>query len=64
MDRNYAFFLKADLGAYVDQWVAIVDGRVVAHGKNAKKVFDEAQSSFPGKPPLLARVPGTATMIL
>ncbi len=64
MDANYAYFLKADLSAYLDEWIAIADSKVVAHGKDAKTVFDRAQEEYPSKPPLIARIPGTATMIL
>ena len=64
MDANYVYFMKADLSAYLDEWVAIVDAKVVAHGKEAKAVFEAARKAHPAKQPLLARVPGVATMIL
>ena len=56
--------MKADTEPYIDEWIAVVDNKVVSHGKNAKKVFQEAKHKFPGKSPLITKVPGKETMIL
>ncbi len=64
LERNYECYLKADLAAYRDQWIAVVVGQIVSSGKNAKAVFEEARARFPKRRPLLARVPGSQTMIL
>jgi hypothetical protein len=64
MNKNYSFFMKADMSSYIDQWVAVVDRRVIAHGKDAKQVFDEAKRKAPKKRPLIAKIPGKQAMIL
>ncbi len=64
MNENYNFFMKEDVSAYVDQWIAIVDKKVVSHGKDVKTVFEEARKKCPGKKPLVTKIPGKETMIL
>jgi hypothetical protein len=60
---NYQFFLRADLGKYIGQWVAICNQRIVSHGKDAKAVFEDAKKRCPQQRPLLTRVPDKETMI-
>ncbi len=63
MDRNYQFFMKANVDDYIGEWVAICEERIISHGKDAKKVFEEARKACPKERPLLTRVPGKETMI-
>lgn len=63
-DDNYLFYLKADLGECLGQWIAIIDRKVVAHGNDVKRVYDEAKKAFPNKVPFLACVPKATAMIL
>jgi hypothetical protein len=60
---NYQFFMQANLGKYIGEWVAICNQKIVSHGKDAKAVFDEAKKQFPKQRPLLTRVPDKETMI-
>ncbi|MBI4181747.1 MAG: succinyl-CoA synthetase subunit alpha [Candidatus Aenigmarchaeota archaeon] len=64
LETNYDYFMKADLTAYRDQWIAIVDCRVVRAGHSARKVYEEVCKQFPKKRPLLAKIPGPRIMIL
>ncbi len=64
MNPNYNFFMKEDVSPYLDQWIAIVDSKIVSHGKDVRQVFEEARKRFPGKRPLVTKVPGKETMIL
>jgi len=63
MNSNYKFFMKASMDAYIGQWIAICDEKVVSHGKDAKKVFKEAKTKYPKKRPLLTKIPEKETMI-
>lgn len=63
MDKNYQFFLKADLNHYIGEWVAICHQKIVSHGKNVKVVFQEAKEKCPKERPMLTRVPDKETMI-
>ena len=63
MDKNYQFFMKANIDSYIGQWVAICNQKIVSHGKDVKKVFKEAKEKYPTERPLLTRVPDKETMI-
>ncbi len=63
-DRNYEFYINADLSEYAGKWVAIVDGKVVASGDRADEVYDEAKRRFSDKEVMLAKVPTDDTLIL
>ncbi len=47
-----------DLRQYKDEWIAIVDHRVVSHGKKMKEVYYDAKSRIPGKIPFMTKMPG------
>ncbi len=63
-EENYNYFLKADMSAYLGEWVAIVDKSIASHGKSAKQVYEEAINRFPNKRPLLTRIHEKSTMVL
>lgn len=63
MDKNYQFYMKADVNRFVGQWVAICSQKIVAHGKNVKAVFNEAKSKCPKERPLITRIPDKESMI-
>jgi hypothetical protein len=63
LDKNYQFFMKTSMNPYVGEWVAICAQKIVAHGKDVKKVFSEAKTKCPRERPLLTRIPDKETMI-
>jgi hypothetical protein len=63
MTKNYQFFMGTDVEAYVGEWIAICNERIVAHGTDVKKVFNHAKKICPKERPLLTRVPDKETMI-
>jgi hypothetical protein len=63
MDKNYDFYMQIDVKGYIGQWVAICNQKIVAHGKDVKKVFHEAKEKCPKARPLITRVPDKETMI-
>ena len=64
VDKNYEFYIKADLSEYAGKWIAIVDGEVVASGDRADEVYDSAKKKYPDKEVMLAKVPTEDTLIL
>ena len=62
-NKNYQFFLNADISDYIGEWIAISNKKIVAHGKNLKEVFKEAKDKCPKEKPLITRVPEKETMI-
>ena len=61
---NFEFFVKSDLSNFMGTWVAILDGKVVAHGKNFKEVAEKVDKEFPKKRALLTKVSEKMARIL
>ncbi len=61
---DYVLSLGDKLGEYIDEWIAIVDNKVVARGSEAKEVFDLAKELHPKKTPLIMKVPADRVMVL
>ena len=62
-EANYQYFMQADVSIYVGEWIAILDNRIISHGKGLKEVVAKAKLASGGKKFLLARVPSEETMI-
>lgn len=60
---NYEYFLKVDTSPYKGEWVAIAESKIVAHGKDAQKVYKQAKKKTP-KDVSLAKVPSEQALIL
>ena len=63
-DKNYEFYINADLSEYAGKWIAIVDGKVVASGDRADIVMREAEKKYPDEEIDLAKVPTDDLLIL
>jgi len=53
-----------NLGDYVNKWIAIVNGKIVAEGDNAQVVFKQAKEKYAEKEPLILKVPKDRVMLL
>ena len=60
-EKSYQYYIETDTSKYVGEWIAVAGDRILAHGKNVKKVVAEANKS--GKKFILAKVPSQETMI-
>jgi hypothetical protein len=63
MADDYAVFMQTDLSPYIGEWVAICDGKIVAHDVSLKKTHEIAASKCPKKAPLFTKVPSSDAMI-
>jgi len=63
MDKNYQYFMKLNVDSFIGEWIAICKQKVVSHGRDVKKVFQEAKQKCPSERPLLAKIP-EETMII
>ena len=61
---NYDFFLKTDTSKYKGEWIAIAKNRVVAHGKDAQKVYQSAKKKVSKTNISLAKTPDEQMLIL
>ena len=63
-DKNYEFYINADLSEYAGKWIAIVEGKVMASGDNPEDVYMEASKVAGNKEISLAFVPEDELLIL
>ena len=63
-DKNYEFYINADLSEYAGKWIAIVDGKVVASGDRADEVYRMVKEKYPDKIIAIDRVPEKNLLIL
>ena len=56
MDKNYEWFLRADLSSYEGRYVAIAQERVVASGDAPGPVYESAKRQVPDEEVLLWKV--------
>ena len=61
---NYDFYIHANTSAYKGEWVAIAKNKIVAHGKDAEKVYREANKKFKNEEISLAKVPEEQVLVL
>lgn len=45
------------------QWLAIIDEKIVAHGRNVGKVIDATRKQYKGKKPEFVRISGANTAV-
>ena len=64
LNKNYDWFLHANLKEYANEWVVIVDKKVVTSGKDINKILTAAKEKYPKSEPLLAKVSGKHTLVL
>ena len=63
MEKEFQFYLKADLHKYEGKYIAIVDEKIISSGIDSGKVLDEARKKT-GEMPLLVKVPTEDTYIM
>lgn len=61
---EFEFFVQSDLSEYKGRYVAIIGKEVVASGKTAKEVWEEAKRRYPNKTPTLAKLPKEEALVL
>ncbi len=61
---NYEYFIKADTSPYRGEWVVIAKQKIVGHGKDAEKVYKQANKKYKNEEISLAKVPEEQTLIL
>ncbi len=63
-DKNYEFYINADLSEYAGKWIAIVDAKVVASGDRADEVYNEAKKRYPDRIIAIDKVPTDDVLVL
>lgn len=61
---DYVMSLEDELGKYVNQWIAIVDNKIIAISKDGTEVYQKARDQYPDKIPFIMKVPENKVMLL
>lgn len=61
---NYDFFIKTDTSSYKGEWIAIAGNKILAHGKDAEKVYNAAKKKVKNKEISLAKAPDEQMLVL
>lgn len=64
LSSNYDYFLKTDTSKYKGEWIAIGKNKIIAHGKDAQKVYQIAKKKVPKTNISLAKAPDEQMLIL
>ena len=64
MVENFKAFGELDDNQYLNEYVVIVKGKVVAHGQDAEKLLSEVKRQFSGETPLIAKIPSQEILVL
>jgi hypothetical protein len=63
-EYKYVLSIGDKLGEYVDEWIGVVDNKIVARGKTAREVYEAAKKYNSSKTPFIMRVPTSKVMVL
>lgn len=64
VSNNYKYFVKADTSKFSGEWIALTDKKVIAHGKDAGKVYAQARKLAGRKDISLAKAPEEQMLVL
>jgi len=64
MSENFKAFMELDESKYLNEYVVIVKGKVVAHGENAKELLSHVRNLHPKEIPLIAKIPPEEVLVL
>jgi len=61
---NFESLSEERVTKYAGEWVAVVDNIIVAHAKSFKEVYDIVKKQYPGKRPLIGKLPESLPVVL
>ena len=64
MSKNLEAYLRLNKARYKDQYVVLVDGKLVGKGKDIEKILKRVRKTFPKSVPFVAKVPGNEALVL
>jgi len=61
---NFDSLSEKDISQYAEEWIAIIDGKVVAHNKQFQEMNEYIKKNYPGKRPLITKLPAAMPVVL
>lgn len=64
MSENFQAFLKLDTSKYLNQYIVMIDKKVVANGKDIVFMLASVREKYPHKTPFIAKIPEKSVLVL
>jgi len=64
MSENFQAFLKLDTSKYLNQYIVMIDKKVVANGKDIVSMLASVREKYPHKTPFIAKIPEKSVLVL
>jgi hypothetical protein len=64
MTKNFQTFMKLDKSKYLNEYVVIVDKKLVASGKDIVTMLKTVRKKYPQKIPFVAKIPEKSVLVL
>jgi hypothetical protein len=64
MSENFQSFLKLDTSKYLNQYIVMINKKVVAHGKDIVSMLKSVRKRYPNKTPFIAKIPEKSLLVL
>ena len=64
MSDNFQTFLKLDTSKYLNQYIVMIDKKVVANGKDIVSMLASVRKKYPHKTPFIAKIPEKSVLVL
>lgn len=64
MSENFQAFLKLDTSKYLNQYIVMIDKKVVANGKDIASMLASVREKYSHKTPFIAKIPEKSVLVL
>jgi len=64
MSKNFQAFLKLNKEKFANQYVVIVNRRLVASGSDIVSMLKSAKKKYPRRTPFVAKIPDKSALVL
>lgn len=64
MSANFQAFLKLGISKYLNQYIVMIDKKVVASGKDIVSMLKAVRKKYPHKTPFIAKIPEKSVLVL
>ena len=52
------------MGEIAGEWIALINGKIIAHADSFREVYEYTLKNYPGKKPLIGRLPEASPVVL
>ena len=64
MSKNFQAYLELDISKYLNQYIVMIDKKVVANGKDIVSMLKSVRKKYPHKVPFIAKIPEKSVLVL